>query len=142
MSQWLKPAIVIALYALLLPVVGPLLDHHYVEWQHNHAHVYFGGAPGDSGFHVHIYDASGDHVHLSVSDHSGGTSAPEGIAYFSRFDGAGSGPISSPTGPTTESLTFPDPRLPTPFGGLRSCRAASRRPPNSSSTQTACSMNS
>ena len=112
MSQLLKPAIVIALYALLLPVVGPLLDHHYVEWQHNHAHVYFGGAPGGSGFHVHIYDDSGDHAHLPVSGYPADRSVPKGVAYFSSYDGAGSGPIASPTGPSTKSLTFPDPGSP------------------------------
>jgi hypothetical protein len=112
MSQLLKPAIVIALYALLLPVVGPLLDHHYVEWQHNHSHVYFGGALGETGFHVHIYDVSGEHGHTPVTDYSGGRSAPEGVAYFSGFAGAGIGPISSPTAPATASLTFPDPGSP------------------------------
>ncbi len=109
MSQLLKPAIVIALYALLLPVVGPLLDHHYAEWQHNHGHVFLGGAPGEAGFHVHIYETSGDHGHLPAADYSDGRSGPEGVAYFSGFDGAGSGPVSSPTGPSTDSLTFPDP---------------------------------
>lgn len=109
MSQLLKPAIVIALYALLLPVVGPLLDHHYAEWQHNHGHVYFGGTPEAAGFHVHIYDAGGDHGHVPGSDYLGARGVPGGVAYFSGFDGAGSGPISSPTGPATETLTFPDP---------------------------------
>ena len=109
MSQLLKPAIVIALYALLLPVVGPLLDHHYAEWQHNHGHVYFGGGPGETGFHVHIYEARENHGHLPATDYSDGRSIPEGVAYFSGFDGAGSGPISSPTGPFTDPLTFPDP---------------------------------
>ena len=109
MSQLLKPAIVIALYALLLPAVGPMLDHHYVEWQHNHAHVYFGGAPDGAGFHVHIYDASGDHGHPPVKAYSRNHTLPEGVAYFSELDGSGSGPISSPSGPAMDSLTFPDP---------------------------------
>ena len=109
MSQFLKPAILIALYALLLPVVGPLLDHHYVEWQHNHSHVYFGGGPEDAVFHVHIYDVTAAHDHLPVTDYSNGRGAPEGVAYFSGYDGAGNGPISSPTAPLTLSLIFPDP---------------------------------
>jgi hypothetical protein len=109
MSQLLKPAIVIALYALLLPAVGPMLDHHYVEWQHNHGHVYFGGSSDGPGFHVHIYDTAGDHGHVPVTDHSGGHILPEGVAYFSQLDGSGSGPISSPSGPANDSMTFPDP---------------------------------
>ena len=109
MSQLLRPAIVIALYALLVPVVGPLLDHHYAEWQHNHGHVYFGGGPGDTGFHVHIYDTREDHGHMPATDYWASRSVPEGVAYFSAYDGAGFGPISTPTGPSTDSLIFPDP---------------------------------
>jgi len=109
MSQLLKPAVVIALYALMLPAVGPMLDHHYVEWQHNHGHVYFDGSSGGSGLHVHIYDTAGDHSHLPGTDHSGGHMLAEGVAYFSGLDGSGSGPISSPSGPAIDSLTFPDP---------------------------------
>ncbi len=109
MSQLLKPAVVFALYALLLPVVGPALDHHYVEWQHNHGHVYFGGEPGERGLHLHIYDHGGDHGHVPVTDLSNGWSVPEDVAYFSGFDGLGNGPISASTGPFAESLIFPDP---------------------------------
>ena len=109
MAQLLKPCIVIALYALLLPVVGPLLDHHYVEWQHNHAHVYFGAGPGEGGYHVHIYDVNGYHGHTPVTDYSSGRSLPDGMAYFSGFDGAASGPIASPVGSSADSMIFPDP---------------------------------
>ena len=108
MSQLFRPAIVIALYALLLPAVGPLLDHHYVEWQHNHAHVYFGGGP-EAGFHLHVYDTSSGHGHAPATGYLDGPALPEGVAYFSSYDGSGNWPISAPTGPATGILTFPDP---------------------------------
>ena len=43
MAALIRPALIIALYALLLPIFGPLLDHHFVEWQHQHAHIYAAG---------------------------------------------------------------------------------------------------
>ncbi len=120
MSQFLKPVIVIALYALLLPVMGPLLDHHYVEWQHNHAHVFFGDPAGhEGGRHLHVYDSGVSHDHLashilaSGQVASGGiparTSPPEGVAYLSGYDGSGNGPIFAPTGPAGQSLCFGGP---------------------------------
>ena len=110
MAQLLKPCIIIAIYALLLPVAGPLLDHHYVEWQHNHGHLYFEGGPEvERGMHTHVYDALGNHAHLFTTEFSGEQGLPEGVAYFASYDGSGSVPIYSPTSPTTGSLCFPDP---------------------------------
>lgn len=106
--QLVKPGIVIALYALLLPAVGPLLDHHYVEWQHNHSHVYFGGAPTETGFHVHIYDVVGAHAHRQATENSTRHSLPEGMVYLSGFEGLGISPVSAPTGLVPGTLIFPD----------------------------------
>lgn len=105
MTQILRPVVAIALYALLLPVAGPALDHHYVEWQHNHAHAYWGpGAEGEASFHLHVYEYSGGHSHDNESGPTGGPQPPEGVAYFSSYDGAGAGPINSPSGPAGEPL--------------------------------------
>ena len=110
MSRLLRLCIVIALYALLLPAIGPVLDHHYVEWQHNHGHVYFGGGPEDGlGYHPHAYDSGDIHSHATPTDLAGNQTLPEGVAYLSTFDGSGAGPIFSPTGPSTESLCFAGP---------------------------------
>ena len=112
MSQLLRPAIIIALYALLLPVVGPMLDHHYVEWQHNHGHAYLSGVKGAPGYHLHVYDSTGSHGHVAWQDSAGKPDLPEGLveglAYFTSYDGSGTGLIYSPTGPSTQSLCFPD----------------------------------
>ena len=110
MSQFLRPFIAIALYALLLPVAGPLLDHHYVEWQHNHAHLYFNGGPGgEAGAHLHIYDSRGPHGHPSHGDSDGGADLPEGVAYLGAFDGHASGVMYSPATPNLVSPCYPDP---------------------------------
>ena len=113
MSQLLRPAIIVALYALLLPVIGPALDHHYAEWQHNHAHLYFGdSSEGAAGHHRHIYDSTGSHRHTPLSDSPNSAEAPtlpEGIAYFTNSDGFGTGLIYAPTGPATQQLCFSNP---------------------------------
>ena len=110
MSRLLRLCLVIALYALLLPMVGPVLDHHYVEWQHNHGHVYFGGGSEDGrGYHPHVYNSSNNHSHATPTGLAGNQTLPERVAYFSTFDGSGAGPIFSPAGPSTESLCFAGP---------------------------------
>ena len=109
MTQLLRPLIVIALYALLLPVAGPLLDHHYVEWQHNHGHFYFGsGAEGDPRFHLHIYESRGKHGHAPLDYVSKGTEVPEGLTYLSNYDGLVDGLVYSPTGPALQSPCYPE----------------------------------
>ena len=107
MTQLLRPLIVIALYALLLPVAGPLLDHHYVEWQPNHGHFYF-GAEGDAVFHLHIYESRGNHGHLPVDYVTEEAGVPEGMAYLSNHDGLAHGSVYSPTGPALQSPCYPD----------------------------------
>ena len=110
MAQLFRPCIIVTLYALLLPVFGPLLDHHFVEWQHNHAHVYFNGVLGESRpGHDHVYETSRSHDHILWSGTLDEKSRPDGVAYLTSYDGAGTGLIYAPSGPATESLCFPDP---------------------------------
>jgi hypothetical protein len=52
--------VVAALYALILPFFGPLLDHHFAERQHNHQHLYFGTKDTD---HVYFHDLPYSHSH-------------------------------------------------------------------------------
>jgi hypothetical protein len=52
--------VVAALYALILPFFGPMLDHHFAERQYNHQHLYFGTKDTD---HVHFYDLPYPHSH-------------------------------------------------------------------------------
>jgi hypothetical protein len=43
---------------LLLPLFGPLLDHHFAERQHDHVHVYPGRVTPD---HAHPYEQPHSH---------------------------------------------------------------------------------
>lgn len=49
-----------ALFALALPIVGPLDDHHFAERAHNHDHIYLNGAPVAHG---HAYEGVARHAH-------------------------------------------------------------------------------
>ena len=71
----------LAVGVLMLPSLGPLLDHHFAERQPGHTHWYRGAAGAEHShpfedFHIH-YDAMYDSA-------DGG-----GIAFFARYDGAG-----------------------------------------------------
>ena len=50
----------IALQALLLPVYGPIFDHHFGERQLYHIHLY---TEAGSFAHVHLYEAPHTHGH-------------------------------------------------------------------------------
>lgn len=49
-----------ALFALVLPIVGPLDDHHFAERAHNHDHIYLNGAAVN---HDHAYGIAAPHAH-------------------------------------------------------------------------------
>lgn len=92
MTRLIRPAVIIALYALLLPAFGPLLDHHFVEWQHNHAHLYLDGRGGGSAAkHIHIYETPGRHRHIPADPADGRDNPAAAIAYITAYDGAGGG---------------------------------------------------
>ncbi len=49
---------VVATYALFLPLLGPLADHHFAERRPSHGHIYSGDMPAQ---HLHPYETT--HVH-------------------------------------------------------------------------------
>ncbi len=51
----------LALLALVLPIVGPLDDHHFAERSHAHQHVYLNGFPVN---HEHAGIGNRAHPHL------------------------------------------------------------------------------
>ena len=71
----------LALFALLLPVVGPLDDHHFAERTHNHGHIYLNGRPAP---HAHLPDAGQWHWHpVPVpGDVAVRAAIPGAVAYF------------------------------------------------------------
>lgn len=56
-----------ALFALVLPIVGPLDDHHFAERAHNHDHIYLNGAPVSHG---HTHGIAAQHGHPSQQSRS------------------------------------------------------------------------
>ena len=72
----------LALFALALPIVGPLDDHHFAERSHTHQHVYFAGVPVS---HQHVGTREGVHAHPDLSGRpDSGAGWPGGLvaAYF------------------------------------------------------------
>ena len=52
-SKVLFPVTALALLtALLLPLLGPLADHHFAERQPGHLHIYLAGVPDSSTFMI------------------------------------------------------------------------------------------
>ena len=50
----------IALFALFLPIVGPLDDHHFAERSHTHGHIYLNSRAAS---HQHALETKGAHWH-------------------------------------------------------------------------------
>ena len=92
----------IAMAVLVLPSIGPLLDHHYVERLPGHAHTY----PGDVlPAQVHSYEVPGHR------DHSGASRdvllQAGDILYMARDDGAAYAPGDAATKLDRAFATFP-----------------------------------
>ena len=84
-GQFVRTLAFAAVLALMLPMAGPLLDHHFAERHPGHTHVYLGEvAPG----HLHSYEALHSHNH----HHHGGQAETNGIVYFSPMEGITTGP--------------------------------------------------
>lgn len=62
----------LALFALALPIIGPLDDHHFAERVHTHEHIY---PNGQSVPHRHIYESRQGHLHQSSIPYAGGLPA-------------------------------------------------------------------
>ena len=55
----------LTLFALALPIVGPLDDHHFAERSHAHQHIYLDGRPAS---HEHVGAPARTHPHPARSD--------------------------------------------------------------------------
>ena len=67
---------IFAILILLLPSLGPSLDHHFAERHHDHIHIYFSTV---NHAHSHPYE-------LFHTDHQRADVSP-GIAYLAKFQG-------------------------------------------------------
>lgn len=81
-------SILTLLVSLLVPAVGPLMDHHFAERQPAHQHL---GLVGD---HVHDYGANHAHRHAGPD----GAGSGNGTALYN----AEGGPAGSTVGLTTD----------------------------------------
>ena len=75
---------------LLTPILGPALDHHYVDRSPEHAHVYVGE---DTNLHDHS---------LVNHDHAVGETTSDGISVASTSASSAHGPLTL-DGATLES---------------------------------------
>lgn len=72
----------LALFALILPIVGPLDDHHFAERSHGHGHIYLDGRPVA---HQHAFDQGQQHRHgQSFTRNAPTITEPveKGVSYF------------------------------------------------------------
>ena len=102
---------VLAVAALLLPFLGPAMDHHFAERQHGHGHVYLGAASAE---HQHPYE--GPHIHQNDPHlaHGGsvvavpGNGVPDDIVYLTSYRGLGQELASPLAAPIRPAVIFPD----------------------------------
>ncbi len=99
-----------ALFALALPIVGPLDDHHFAERAHTHEHIYLNGRPVPHG---HAYDSGLRHLHPAVARESEDASAnrTDGILYIApAAAGLMLAVLSAPYHTPPDALRPPPPR--------------------------------
>ena len=78
-GRWGGALAVLVTGALLLPAVGPLLDHHYAERVPGHLHFYFAGVSAD---HTHPYEVAHRHGHEGAYIDASGAPLSEGAVGF------------------------------------------------------------
>lgn len=79
----------LALYALLLATLGPVLDHHFAERQPDHQHVYLGNT---NPAHQHPYQAAHIHRHEPAGggpQPESSSALPEDTLYLTDSQGIG-----------------------------------------------------
>lgn len=116
--------------ALFAPSIGPVLDHHFPERQHSHAHVYFGPSASDHGHeyqgtHPHSHPPSEqgvtyqDHIDVKLNQVAGGAaivaslsdSIPDKIVHLTAADGIGQQASARIMPIVQASAIFADPEL-------------------------------
>jgi hypothetical protein len=101
-----------ALFALFLPFLGPMLDHHVAERQPSHAHVYFSSAAAE---HVHFYEDGNSHVYHHRDSNSGPNTLPRDgsgkaeVVYLTANDGLSQSVTSLAATALHVSAVYPDP---------------------------------
>ena len=116
-----------ALFALALPVVGPLDDHHFAERTHTHAHIYLDGRPVAHG---HAYENGRSHRHWPKARATGapGADRSAGVLYLTSATASLMlAVMSAPLHPAPDALRPPAPQ-PKGANPLARFTARMRRP--------------
>ena len=99
-----------ALFALALPIVGPLDDHHFAERTHTHEHIYLNGRPVPHG---HAYENGRRHLHPAATraGDDGGAIRTDGVLYLTPATaGLMLAVLSAPFNTAPDALRPPAPR--------------------------------
>lgn len=99
---------VLAFGALFSPALGPVMDHHFPERHHNHAHIYL--RPPDAD-HIHPYQNHHSHRRTEWGKYTDGPSAlnvPIDTVYLAPLDGLGQDSLTPLTPSTQPAKSFPD----------------------------------
>ena len=75
----------LALFALALPIVGPLDDHHFAERWHTHEHIFPDGRPVQ---HQHVFEGNLRHWHAVPDNSATSGETPPGIYGVAYLTGA------------------------------------------------------
>jgi hypothetical protein len=111
MMPYYRLIIVAVVYLLLAPFLGPMLDHHFAERQHNHQHIHFGSGGTK---HVHFYDLLHLHSHTHntpVIPPSNGLAShepPNEVIYLTSQYGVGQSAPSFTIPELQVDFVFPD----------------------------------
>ncbi len=90
-GRWGSALAVLVVGALALPIVGPLLDHHYAERVPGHLHL-----AGVAGAHTHPYEVDHRHAQGGAYTDASGAPLPAGAGYLlPQEEAAGSSAGSS-----------------------------------------------
>ena len=85
-GRWSRALAALVVGALTLPIVGPLLDHHYAERVPGHLHL-----AGVAASHTHPYEVEHRHGRGGAYTDAWGAPLPEGGGYLlPQEDAAGS----------------------------------------------------
>ena len=87
---------ILAVVALLVSALGPMLDHHFAERHPAHGHLYLGAVGPE---HSHPFE----HSHVHYDELYAPAPGDENIIFFAPYDGSGHAhadlavPVSSPS---------------------------------------------
>ena len=93
---------VLSIFLLLLPALGPQLDHHFAERRPDHSHVFLGSPSPE---HSHPFEEGGHHAHHQHPLQP----QPGGTVYLTSDEGMGQAFAGVASSMVQESVRFSAP---------------------------------